>query len=172
MAYAETRGRHEVGIAKMAVKEVLSTGAASGVAGGAVMALFSMGVCALTGYGFLFPFKAVGAAFVGADALVGGAGVVVYGLVLHLLASVAFGVLFAAGARRTSASTSGAALGGLAYGLVILVLMTYVVLPLVNPTLRERVVLMPGAWFTHHVLYGLGLSLAWISSRYLSGRVR
>jgi hypothetical protein len=152
---------------------VLSTGAISGVAGGALMAFFAMAVCALTGYGVLFPFKAAGAAFVGVDALVGGAGVVAYGMALHLLAAAAFGMLFAAGARRTAASPSGAVVGGVAYGLLILLLMTYFVLPLVNPALRERVVLMPGSWFIHHVLYGLGLALAWIpTSRYLSGKVR
>jgi hypothetical protein len=172
MAYAETRTRQEVTVAHEAVRDVMSSGAISGVAGGSVMALFSMGVCALTGYGFLFPFKVVGASFVGAEALVGGGGVVLYGLLLHLAISVAGGLLFAAVARRTAATTAGAVVGGMAYGLLTVLLMTYVVLPMVNPTMHERVVLMPGTWFTHHVLYGLGLALAWISSRSVSAKVR
>jgi len=38
--------------------------------------------------------------------------------------------------------------------------MNYLVLPIANPALLHRMVLVPGSWFFLHVLYGAGVALA------------
>jgi len=162
-----TRAATATIVDRLTFSDALFAGAAAGVVGGALMAIWSAILAALTGYGFLFPFKAVGAAFVGVHALVGGGGTVLYGLGLHFLIAAAFGALFGALSRPIS-SAGGALAAGIAYGLGILLLMTFVVLPATNATLFERVVLVPGSWFLLHVLYGAGVSLAPVIGTYVS----
>jgi hypothetical protein len=123
------------------------------------MAGWAMALAALTGYGSLFPFRVVGATLIGDDALVGGAAVVLYGLGLHVVAAVALGTVFGVLSRWTS-SRSASLIAGIVYSLGLLLLMNYLVLPLANPALLHRMVLVPGSWFFLHVLYGAGVSLA------------
>jgi len=137
----------------------LQGGAAAGAAGGVLMAGWAMVLAALTGYGPLFPFRLVGATLIGDDALVGGAAIVSYGLGLHLVAAVALGTVFGALSRWAS-SRSAALVAGIVYSVGLLLLMSYLVLPLANPALLHRMVLVPGSWFFLHVLYGAGVSLA------------
>jgi len=137
----------------------LEAGAVTGASGAVLMLAVLMAQSAVTGYGALFPLNLIGATFRGPEALVGGAGVMLTGLFLHAVVSLIFGTLFSiAVIRRPRVAPT--LVVGIAYGLLILLFMNYVVLPYANPMMRQRVVATPGAWFFAHVAFGLGVGLA------------
>ena len=51
-------------------------------------------------------------------------------------------------------------MAGSAFGIAIWVGMTFAGLPLLNPIMRERVVMMRVAWFIAHLGFGMGLGAA------------
>jgi hypothetical protein len=110
----------------------------------------------------------IGATFVGPTALVGGAGILLWGLAVHMMASAAFGVIFAALMRRETPPST-ALLAGLAYGLAVMVVMTWVVVPFTNHVMHDRIPLMWGSWIIQHALFGVGVSLAPYFRRRFSG---
>lgn len=134
----------------------LRVGAASGALAGLAMLVFILVRSAVVDRPFWFPLKEFGATFVGPESLVAGGGAVLWGLVLHFAVAVFFGVLYALLLPRDTSMAESAA-GGVVYGLAILLLMTFLVLPVANPTLRARVALMPWTWLIQHALYGLVL---------------
>jgi hypothetical protein len=148
---------------------VLEAGALAGGAGAVLMMVWWMAQAAATGYGPLFPLNQVGAAFRGAEALVGGPTVMLSGLFLHAVTSIVFGTLFSA-AVTTKTRLPSSLIGGMVYAMLVLLFMTYVVLPYANPIMRPRVVASPGAWFFSHVAFGLGVGLAPLIKRRLAGR--
>jgi hypothetical protein len=121
------------------------------------MGTFAMIHAAGQGLGALTPLRMIGATFLGVEALVAGAGPVLFGLVLHLVVSAAWGVMFASAFRR-DAAPGFALFAGLLYSVVVLVIMTFVVVPLVNPVLWARIPMISGAWLVAHMLYGVGLA--------------
>lgn len=145
-------------------REVIQAGALGGLIGGVAMALMATIYDALAGVGFWTPVRAIAATVLGHDASVG-AGPILLGLVIHLAVSIAWGIVFAAITPREMPPAASIAFGLFA-GLTILVLMSLVVLPLINPTARAR--LMWGSYprslpvlvaFVIHLLYGFGLAL-------------
>jgi len=92
--------------------------------------------------------------------LVGGIGVVMWGMVVHLMTSAVLGVIFAAIIGPHVSSAAAAALWRTGYGLLVMVAMMYLVLPWANPTMASRVPIMMGAQAIGHVLYGMCLGLA------------
>jgi hypothetical protein len=133
-------------------------GALAGLIGGVLMAVWSMAYSAAVGDGALAPLRLIGATFVGEEALVGGAGTLLYGFFLHVLVAAAFGVVFALILRRNT--TPGVAfLYGLAYAVAVMLVMTYLVTPIGNPVLNARIPMMSGSWIFEHLLYGAGISL-------------
>jgi len=70
---------------------------------------------------------------------------------------MAWGVLFAAAIGRDSPRGIVLFAGPLC-GLAVLVIMTFVFLPVVDPILRQRVPMMRSTWILQHVLYGVGLT--------------
>jgi hypothetical protein len=157
MTEARTEGAGIVVVDRAPLTNTLVAGAAAGVVGALLMAAWAMALAAVTGYGAWFPFKMIGATFVGPTALVGGLGTVLYGWALHVLVSIAFAIVFALGSRWT-ASYGGALLSGVAYSLGVMLIMTYVVVAVANAILLQRIALTPASWFFMHVLYGAGLS--------------
>lgn len=155
----------EIRVGTFAWAEVLAAGALAGAAGGMLFALAAVAHAALSGTGVFFPARLVGATMVGPAALVLGPEASLYGLGLHMLVSIAFGVMFAMIVDR-STRVGPALLGGMAVGIAALAVMTFLVVPHVNPTLHARIPLVPGAWFFGHVLFGLGLATApWLRRR-------
>jgi len=147
----------------------LEAGAITGATGGALMMATLMAQAAATGYGALFPLNLVGATFRGPEALVGGAGVMLSGLLLYAITALVFGTLFSMavlGKPRLAPTL----VVGIAYGLLILLFMTYVVLPYANPIMRQRVIGVPGAWFFAHVAFGLGVGMAPLIKRRFRSR--
>ncbi len=144
-------------VRQVSVGDTLYAGALAGMVGGVVAALFAVVVAAANGMDILSSVRLIGATFIGAGALEGGAGVIGYGLLLHAATAMAWGVLFTTILPR-QASAGPALVGGLVYGLIVMLVMLYVVLPVVNPVMREAV---DGTTvFTiAHLLYGAALAL-------------
>lgn len=140
------------------VGDALSAGAVSGIVGGSLMLIFAMGAAVLNGMDILSPLRMVGATFVGAGALEGGPGVIVYGLLLHTMTAAAWGVLFAAILPR-AASPGATLVAGFGYALLVMLVMLYLVLPIANPVMREGV---DGstAFSIEHLIFGGSLALA------------
>jgi hypothetical protein len=136
----------------------IAAGAIAGMIGGILMAAFAMMYAGLTGMGFLAPLLMIGATFYGPQALVGGAGVMLYGLILHMMTSAVWGVIFAVLLPRgiSAATATG---WGVLFGLVVAVVMYFGVVPWANPTMYSRVPMMIGAFVVEHLLFGAGLGL-------------
>ena len=149
MAYTnETRNRGSV----------WNGGIVAGIIAGVVMAMFSMGYAGMMGMGFLTPLRLLAGPLYGVDALIGGAGVLLVGLMVHMMVSAMYGVIFAAlVGRRTS---GGAAAGwGLLYGAVVWAVMRYGVVPITDSTMNDRIPVMAGAFFFEHLLFGIVLGI-------------
>ena len=150
--------RSEVAVVQqVSVGDTLYAGAIAGSVGGVLFLIFAMGIAVLNGVDILSPLRLVGATFIGAGALEGGAGVILYGSLLHTATAVAWGVLFAAILPR-DVPLSAATIAGLVYGLLVMLVMLYVVLPIANPVMREAV---DGttAFSIEHLIYGGALAL-------------
>jgi hypothetical protein len=142
----------------------IAAGALAGIVGGIIMAMFAMMYAAIMGMGILAPLRMIGATFYGPEALVGGAGVLLYGLMIHMITSAAWGAVFALLLPR-GISPAAAAGWGAVFSLVVLLVMTYGVLPWANPTMAARVPMMMGAFVIEHLLFGLGLGLTPVFER-------
>lgn len=132
-------------------------GAAAGTVGGLLMALFQMIQSAAWGMGFFAPARLIAATTLGSRARAGSFGTLFMGLSLHLLVAAVLGVGFAFALHRRVTRPGPVLLAGLAYGLLVLVTMTLVVLPWVDPVMRAAIVHAPGSWVLSHALFGLGL---------------
>jgi hypothetical protein len=138
---------------------VVGAGATTGVVGGLLMLALILSYTAASGLGVnLFP-RAVAAVFYDVDALVGGAGIVAVGYIVHFVAAIVWGILFA-WFVRPGATLSGAFAWAVAYGVGVWLFMTYAALPIVNPVLGSRVLLMPVVWLLGHLLFAAALSFA------------
>ena len=147
----------------------MEAGAVTGVTGGALMIATLMVQATATGYGALFPLNLIGATFRGPEALVGGTSVMLSGLLMHVVTSVVFGTMFSMAVLRRP-RLAPTLVTGIAYGLLVLLFMTYVALPYANPTMRQRVIGAPGTWFFSHVAFGLGVGLAPLIKRRFRSR--
>jgi hypothetical protein len=139
-------------------RSVLGAGALAGTAGGALMMLWLVLVTVAAGADAKMMPKAFAGAIYGVEALVGGAGAIGAGLLLHIAVSVLLGVMFAALTPRSGSHAFALLAGGLA-GIFLWAASTYVGVPILNPTLEVRILLLPWAWLVAHVLFGLGLAL-------------
>lgn len=144
-------------VQQVSVGDTLYAGAIAGSVGGALLMIFAMGMAVLNGMDILSPLRLIGATFVAAGALEGGAGVILYGLLLHTATAAAWGILFATILPR-HASLGAAFVAGLVYGLLVMLVMLYVVLPIANPVMREAI---DGttAFSVEHLVYGGALAL-------------
>lgn len=139
---------------------------ASAVAGGVVAGLIAgmaMEIVAMVhawaiGAGFWLPAYMIAALWYGEPALIGGADVIIVGMLTHFATAAAFGLLFGLIVGRDF-STGAALVAGLVYGVAIWAVMTYVTLPLFNSVMYERAPsMMPGMWFILHLVYGAFLA--------------
>ena len=148
--------------------EVMEAGTVAGLIGGVVMAIVATTYAAAAGLGFFAPIQAIAATLIGSAsaAEMGPVGATVLGVVIHLAVSIVFGIVFATLTPRDVPGAPAFVFGEFA-GVVILVIMSLVVLPLVNPVVRSHLMwgTNPGTipvWvaFAMHLAYGVGLSLA------------
>lgn len=132
---------------------VYGAGALAGLFAGVVMALAGMGVVSASGGGFWTPMKEIAATWMGVDALVGGGGTVVAGVVTHLVCAAFWGALFSSLIRRRE-SAAGAFWEGIVYGVGVWLVMSYIGLPIFDRTMIPRVALRPDWWFYQHLIFG------------------
>jgi hypothetical protein len=146
-------------------REAVLAGAAAGALGGALMLAWIVGYSAASGAGAMVIVKAIAATVLGVHALVGGAGAVLVGLFIHVAVAGVWGMLFAL-LVRPGANGGAALVAGIVAGLVVLLVMTYLIIPWADPVLRARVDLMTPMWALSHVLFGVGLgALPWLRDR-------
>lgn len=150
------------------VRRIVVSGSASGMLGALLMALV-LGARAMVGGAVPWaPLALIGSALLAVDTPGAHAMAVALGLVVHVTVSLFFGIAFAAivGKRR-----SGLALGWLAAGIaaafVIMLVMTFAVVPVVAPALYEGIARDWPTWVVAHVAYGVGLAFEplWRRSR-------
>src|SRR5215468_7027474 len=104
------------------------------------MAFYLMLYSEFWGAGFLLPLRLFATTFFGVDALIGGTGTILAGLAIHLAVSAMLGILYALIPRATT-TTFHALLGGIGFGVAVLLVSTFLVLPVACPVLRTRVAL-------------------------------
>jgi hypothetical protein len=136
---------------------IIEGGAIGGVLAGIAMALIAMVTASMMGAGFLAPMKLIAATFYGAPALEGGARVIMAGLGMHVVTSAIFGITFAFITRLALFTPGGLLAGSTAFGVAIWALMTYFVLPAIDPVMRNHLAAAP--WFIEHVVFGMALGL-------------
>jgi len=134
----------------------LLSGAIAGLAGGVVMAGLLMAASAASGQGFWFPMMQIAAVAFGLEALVGGFGVCVVGLILHFATATVLGAGYG-WILPTGTPPRTALFLGIFCSLAVWALSTYTLLPALNPILAQRIHLTPVAWFAGHVVYGSAL---------------
>lgn len=130
----------------------INAGVWAGLLAGIAMAMVAMIYSAMQGSGLFAPTKQIAAVFFGPDALVGGAGTIMVGMALHMMVSIMWGIIFGLIAGRFGAGSQ--FWFGMMYGAAVWLLMTFAVLPWLNPTMRDGVKHMPGAWFVAHLVFG------------------
>lgn len=147
---------------------LLVTGIIAGMIAGAVMAMYAM-IASVTflGQGFFTPLYAIAAPLVGQQSLMssmhGGAfyftlGPAVLGLVVHMMWSALYGVIFGLIALWTHLRGLVAVIGGMIYGVLAMLFMSFIVLPIVGMGSMPSMV----GWtpFTiQHLMFGLVIGL-------------
>lgn len=128
-------------------------GCFAGWIAGAIMLLTWMAAAVSDGAELLDPLQWVGGST--------GAGLLIHFVVSGLLGA-AFGMLIGwqPPGFRDQPVGDRALVSGLAYGVLVWAVMTWIVLPFVNPTMKLRVESFPVWWFLLHMIYGSTLLLA------------
>lgn len=139
-------------------RDIVIVGAIAGVTAGLAMAFWGVLTSVFHGMDLLAMFQITGATFMGADATGGGFVTTLYGFGLHIVASAAFGVLFTAFLPADSTPRQAVA-RGLGFAMIILLTMTFIVTPIINPILRNAVATLPKSWIIQHALFGVSLGL-------------
>ena len=144
----------EIGRARFDMPGVIIGVGSAGIVAGVVMAMAAMFYAAANGSGFFLPVRNIAATWYGRNALVGGAAVLLVGLVTHLGTSAFGGVVFAALPSSRKSATA-ALLGGLVWGVVVWAILSFAVMPWLNPTMYAGTVgREPVWWFVLHLIYG------------------
>lgn len=146
----------QAGIA--ASSSAIGAGAVAGLIAGALWAALLMIHDSVTGLGGWLPVRNIAAVWYGVGAFVGGAAVLVAGLITHSVVSLAWGAVLGlfVGRQRTLGAAAGI---GLFYGALVWAIMTFLVLTWSNPDMYARVMVTPWWWLGAHLLYGLVLGL-------------
>jgi hypothetical protein len=147
---------------------VRNAGTVAGVVGGTLMALLASLDADIAGVGFWIPMRFVAVTVLGPNAFVG-VGAVVLGVLIHFGMSIVWGVLFALSVPRETKHPL-AIMYGLFASVVILLIMTFLVLPWADPMLRALAQAKWLAWVIDHLVFGLGLASAPALRRYFARR--
>ncbi|HUY75692.1 MAG TPA: DUF6789 family protein [Ktedonobacterales bacterium] len=154
---------------------IIGWGAIAGLVGGIIMAMFMMIVTALTGMGFLAPLYGIAATFNPSWAMTKGFDLapILVGLMLHMVNAAVFGLIFTVLARRLfprALTLPAAVVTGMVWGLIVLVVNQFAVLPLVDTPLATATGSIFGWWLVGHLMYGVVLGV--IAGATLGRRVR
>lgn len=144
----------------------VGTGAAAGVFAGLVMTVWKMAEASVTGAGLWRPPNLVSTIVLGASANTGAfaAARFAVGMTLHVLASIAMGVVYAAlVGRHRGYGPAVEVLVIVAYALLSWALYQYAVMPWLAPTMNAHVA--PLSLALAHVVFALAFAAWWIPSR-------
>ncbi len=159
----------------------IGAGAIAGIIAGMVMAMYAMlASTTFLGQGLFTPLYGIAAPIVGMGAMTTSMHMGVYftlgpalvGLMVHMMFSAVFGVIFGFIARAVHLHGGIAVLGGMVYGVVVLLLMSFIVLPIVGAGTMPSTVGWP-SFTLEHLMYGvvLGLWPVLRSADFMSQRV-
>jgi hypothetical protein len=147
----------------------LGKAAVAGVVAGIVMAMAAMVIAAIAGHGFWAPPRAITGTVFGAEYAGSGfaVGSVVVGMMLHMMLSAAFGVVYAllVGLATRTLATGPQVVAGMAWGLVLWAVNTFLIAPQLagGELLTEA---MPAwTWLVVHLLFGAMLGLLYAAWR-------
>jgi len=151
------------------VPHVLLNGVLVGMLGGILMVLFSM-IATVTylQMGFFTPLYAIAAPLIGQQPLMTSLqqgsfylalGPALLGLVIHLLWAALWGVIFVLLARRLHLTGGVAIISGLIYGVVVMLVMIFIVVPIVGAPNLLHLVGSFSFTIANALFYGLPLGL-------------
>jgi uncharacterized membrane protein YagU involved in acid resistance len=146
----------------------LIAGAIAGMLGGAMMAMFTMlATATYLGMGFFTPLYVIASPLTGPQSMMtamhGGTfyfalGPAVLGLVVHMMWSALWGIIFGLIAVGLHLRGAAAVIGGMVYGVLVMLLMNFVVLPIVGAP--NLLTLLGGTTFIiGHLLFGMVVGL-------------
>lgn len=146
----------------------LLAGAITGMIGGAMMAMFTMiATATYLNMGFFTPLYVIASPLAGQQAMMtvmhGGTfyfafGPAVLGLVVHMMWSALWGIIFGLIAVGLHLQGVTAVIGAMIYGVLIMLVMNFVVLPVVGAP--NLLTLLGGTTFTiGHLLFGMVVGL-------------
>lgn len=147
-------------------------GLIAGMVAGAVMAMYAMVASAtFLHQGFFTPLYGIASPLVGARAMMASMqqgiyfalGPAVLGLVVHMMWSALYGVVFGLIARATRLRGASAIVAGAVFGLAIELVMSVIVLPILGLASMPGTIGLP-SFTVEHLLFGLTLGL-WVAAR-------
>jgi hypothetical protein len=146
----------------------LIAGAIAGMIGGAMMAMFTM-IATVTylGMGFFTPLYVIASPLTGRQVMMtathGGAfyfalGPAVLGLVVHMMWSALWGIIFGLIASGLHLRGVAAVIGGMVFGILVLLVMSFIVGPIVGAPNFFQLLGWP-TWIIGHLLFGMVIGL-------------
>jgi hypothetical protein len=141
---------------------VVRWGAIAGLIGGVVMAMLMMMVTAVSGMGFLAPLYAIAATFNPSWAMTTGFALapILVGLMLHMMNSVIFGLLFTLllrGIWQRGLALPVALVAGMVWGALLLAVNQLIILPALDRPLVTATSGIFGWWLIAHLMFGVVL---------------
>ncbi|MBI4200808.1 MAG: hypothetical protein HY531_00790 [Chloroflexi bacterium] len=129
-------------------------GIAAGVIAGMVMAMFVMVVTVVSGHGLFAVPEMIGQTFLRDRQ---GPVVVLLGIMGHMMNSAVFGLVWGLVWSKVAKTGVVAVLGGMVYGILIWLVMTYGVVRALDSAVPGPI--SPVLWILAHVMFGLALGL-------------
>lgn len=144
-------------------RETLGRGALAGMAGGAVMAMWSMVALWLTGAGFWTPLNLIAnTIWHGAPVTAAfGVGAAALGLLIHMMMSMALGIMLAVAVRafpRLAGGRITLAMTGMAFGLAVWAVTQYWLWPAIDAAAAAG--FTPWVFAIGHLMFGAVTALA------------
>jgi hypothetical protein len=143
------------------------TGAIAGIVAGMVMAMYAMLVSAtFLGQGFFTPLYGIASPIVGPEAMMTSMkqglnfafGPALVGLVVHMMWSAFYGIVFGLIVSRLQLAGAAAVIGGMVYGIAVMLVMGFLVLPIVGAGAMPGMIGWP-SFTVEHLMFGLVLGL-------------
>jgi hypothetical protein len=141
---------------------MVRTGVIGGLIGSIAMAMVMMVVTAVKGMGLFKPLYLIAATFHQPWAMQTGfaLGPALVGVMLHMMLSIIFGLVFVVGLAMVARSAVGSSqwiIAGMAWGVIVLLVNQYIVLPIVDPAMATATSGLLFWWVVAHLMFGLVL---------------
>ncbi len=146
----------------------LIAGAITGMIGGAMMAMFTMlATATYLHLGFFTPLYVIASPLTGPQSMMtamhGGVfyfalGPAILGLVVHMMWSALWGIIFGLIAYGLHLRGAAAVIGGMVYGVLVMLVMSFIVAPIVGAPNFFQLLGWP-TWTIGHLLFGMAVGL-------------